>query len=214
MLNDIFDQYELQTYSKQLKQSIHMDDLAFYFKMGWQHIMSIDAIDHLLFILALSAIYLIKDWKKVLVLVTAFTIGHSLTLALSVYNILKINDKWVEFLIPCTIIITSIFNFIQANTISKSINLNYFFALFFGLIHGLGFANTIRFMLAKDQTIGWSLFGFNVGLEVGQIVVVSTILTISFLLVTLAKLPQKWWIYILSTITFTWAVNFAMDRIP
>ncbi len=191
-----------------------MNDLAFYFKIGWQHIISTDAIDHLLFILALAAIYLLKDWKKLLILVTAFTIGHSLTLALSVFNIIRLNDKWVEFLIPCTIIITSIFNFIQANAISKSINLNYFFALFFGLIHGLGFANTIRFMLAKDQTIGWSLFGFNVGLEAGQIVVVSIILIISCLVVTLAKLPQKWWIYIISVITFTWAVNFAMDRIP
>lgn len=191
-----------------------MNDLAFYFKIGWEHIISIDAIDHLLFILALAAIYLLKDWKKILLLVTAFTIGHSLTLALSVFNIIRINDKWVEFLIPCTIIITSIFNFIQANTISKSINLNYFFALFFGLIHGLGFANTIRFMLAKDQTIGWSLFGFNVGLEAGQILVVSIILVISYLVVNLAKLPQKWWIYIISVITFTWAVIFAMDRIP
>ncbi len=191
-----------------------MNDLAFYFKIGWQHIISIDAIDHLLFILALAAIYLLKDWKKLLILVTAFTIGHSLTLALSVFNIIRINDKWVEFLIPCTIIITSIFNFIQANTNSKSINLNYFFALFFGLIHGLGFANTIRFMLAKDQTIGWSLFGFNVGLEAGQIIVVSIILIISYLVVTLAKLPQKWWIYIISAVTFTWAVIFAMDRIP
>ena len=191
-----------------------MNDLAFYFKIGWQHIISIDAIDHLLFILALAALYLLNDWKKILILVTAFTIGHSLTLALSVFNINRINDKWVEFLIPCTIIITSIFNFIQANAISKSINLHYFFALFFGLIHGLGFANTIRFMLAKDQTIGWSLFGFNVGLEAGQIIVVSIILSISYFVVTLAKLPQKWWIYIISAITFTWAVNFAMDRIP
>ncbi len=191
-----------------------MNDLAFYFKIGWQHIISMDAIDHLLFILALAAIYLLKDWKKLLILVTAFTIGHSLTLALSVFNIIRINDKWVEFLIHCTIIITSIFNFIQANAISKSVNLNYFFALFFGLIHGLGFANTIRFMLAKDQTIGWSLFGFNVGLEAGQIIVVSIILIISYFVVTLAKLPQKWWIYIISVITFTWAVIFAMDRIP
>ncbi len=191
-----------------------MNDLAFYFKIGWEHIISIDAADHLLFILALAAIYLLKDWKKLLILVTAFTIGHSLTLALSVFNIIRINDKWVEFLIPCTIIITSIFNFIQANAISKSVNLNYFFALFFGLIHGLGFANTIRFMLAKDQTIGWSLFGFNVGLEAGQIIVVSIILIISYFVVTLAKLPQKWWIYIISVITFTWAVIFAMDRIP
>jgi hypothetical protein len=190
-----------------------MNDLAFYFKEGWQHIISTSALDHQLFIIALVAIYLLKDFKKVLVLVTAFTIGHSLTLALSVYNVVHISEKLVEFLIPCTIIITSIFNVLQKDISQKGVRLNYFFALFFGLIHGLGFANTIRFMLAKDQTIGWSLFGFNIGLEAGQIVMVILILFINYVLVNIAKLPQKWWVYILSTITFTWAVKFALERI-
>jgi hypothetical protein len=190
-----------------------MNDLAFYFKEGWQHIISASALDHQLFIVALTAIYLIKDFKKVLILVTAFTIGHSLTLALSVYNLVQVNDKLVEFLIPCTIIITSIFNVIQKDISQKAVRLNYFFALFFGLIHGLGFANTIRFMLAKDQTIGWSLFGFNIGLEVGQIIIVSIILAISYLLINITKLKQKWWVYILSAITITWAVKFALERI-
>ncbi len=191
-----------------------MNDLAFYFKEGWQHIISTSALDHQLFIVALTAVYLLKDWKKVLVLVTAFTIGHSLTLALSVYDVVHVGDKFVEFLIPCTIIITSIFNVLQKDVSQKAIRLNYFFALFFGLIHGLGFANTIRFMLAKGQTIGWSLFGFNVGLEVGQMLIVSIILVISYVLISIAKMPQKWWVYILSAITFTWAVKFALERIP
>jgi HupE / UreJ protein len=189
-----------------------MNDLAFYFKEGWQHIISTSALDHQLFIVALTAIYLIKDFKKVLILVTAFTIGHSLTLALSVYNLVQVNDKLVEFLIPCTIIITSIFNVLQKNATQKTVRPNYFFALFFGLIHGLGFANTIRFMLAKDQTIGWSLFGFNIGLEVGQMIIVSIILAISYQLINIVKLKQKWWVYILSAITFTWAVKFALER--
>jgi HupE / UreJ protein len=201
-----------QTYHKVFYQASIMNDLAFYFIEGWQHIISTSALDHQLFIIALVAIYLLKDFKKVLVLVTAFTIGHSLTLALSVYNVVHINEKLVEFLIPCTIIITSIFNVLQKDVSQKTVRLNYFFALFFGLIHGLGFANTIRFMLAKDQTIGWSLFGFNVGLEVGQIVIVSIILAVSYVLVDVAKLKQKWWVYILSTITFTWAVKFALER--
>jgi hypothetical protein len=191
-----------------------MNDLAFYCKEGWQHIISTSALDHQLFIIALSAVYLLKDYKKVLVLVTAFTIGHSLTLALSVYNVVRIHEGLVEFLIPCTIIITSAFNVMQKDIAHKAVRLNYFFALFFGLIHGLGFANTIRFMLAKDQTIGWSLFGFNVGLEVGQIIIVTIILLASYVIVNIAKLPQKWWVYILSTITFTWAVKFALERIP
>lgn len=191
-----------------------MNDLAFYFKEGWEHIISTSALDHQLFILALTAVYLLKDWKKVLILITAFTIGHSLTLALSVYNVLHINDTLVEFLIPCTIIITTIFNVLQKDVQQKRIRLNYFFALFFGLIHGLGFANTIRFMLAKDQTIGWSLFGFNIGLEVGQIIIVINILLVSYLVVNMLKAPQKWWVYLLSAITFTWAVKFAMERMP
>lgn len=135
-----------------------MQDLGFYFEIGWQHIIAWDALDHLLFVLALSAIYLIANWKQVLVLITAFTIGHSLTLALSVYNIVSINDKWVEFLIPCTIIVTAALNLLEKDYQPRSLRLNYFLALFFGLIHGLGFANAIRFMLSKDQGIGWSLF--------------------------------------------------------
>ena len=78
-----------------------MGDFTFYFKLGWHHIISLDALDHILFVLAISAIYLLNNWKQVLVLVTAFTIGHSLTLALSVYDVIRVNDKWVEFLIPC-----------------------------------------------------------------------------------------------------------------
>jgi hypothetical protein len=191
-----------------------MNDLAFYFKEGWQHIISTSALDHQLFIVSLTAIYLLKDFKKVLILVTAFTIGHSLTLALSVYDLVHINEKLVEFLIPCTIMLTSIFNLVQKDISQKAVRLNYFFALFCGLVHGLGFANTISFMLAKEQTIGWSLFGFNVGLEVGQIIIVTVLLFISYIIVNMAKLPQKWWVYILSTITFTWAVKFALERIP
>ncbi|MFC4262135.1 HupE/UreJ family protein [Ferruginibacter yonginensis] len=191
-----------------------MNDLAFYFKEGWQHIISWDALDHQLFIIALAAIYVVKDWKQVLVLVTAFTIGHSATLALSVYDVVRINDKWVEFLIPCTIVITAIFNFFQTDFTQKKWRLNYFFALFFGLIHGLGFANTIRFMLAKNQTIGWSLFGFNVGLEAGQIIVVFTILLLSYLCINLLKIERKWWVYFLSSATLIAAAIFAFQRLP
>ncbi len=191
-----------------------MSDFVFYFKEGWQHIISTAALDHQLFILALSAIYLLKDWQKVLLLITAFTIGHSLTLALSVYDILRVNSNWVEFLIPCTIIITAIFNFFQKNYHQKILRLNYYFALFFGLIHGLGFANAIRFMLAKDQTIGWSLSGFNIGLEAGQIIVVLLILLMSYLFVNIFKIKQQWWVMALSSVALLWALKFAVERMP
>ncbi len=160
-----------------------MSDFGFYFSLGWEHIISWDALDHQLFILALAAIYLLKEWKQVLVLVTAFTIGHSLTLALTIFNVIHFPSNWIEFLIPCTIVLTAISNLFQKNFTPRSIRINYFLALFFGLIHGMGFANKLRYILAKDQSIGWSLFGFNVGLEAGQIVVVIIVLAISFLFV-------------------------------
>lgn len=191
-----------------------MNDLAFYFKEGWQHIISFNAIDHQLFIIALAAIYILKDWKKVLVLITAFTIGHSLTLALSIYDVIRANEKWVEFLIPITIIITAIFNYFIKDFNKESLQLNYFFALFFGFIHGLGFANSIRFMLASNQKIGAGLLGFNLGLEAGQIVCVTIILLSAYLVINIAGLKRTWWIYTLSTITILWAVKFAVERIP
>lgn len=191
-----------------------MQDLGFYFDLGWHHIIACSALDHLLFVTALSAIYLLGNWKQVLVLVTAFTIGHSLTLALSVFDIIRVNNRWVEFLIPCTIIATALFNFLQKDFEPRSLRMNYFLALFFGLIHGLGFANAIRFMLARDQSIGWSLFGFNIGLEAGQIVVVLGILLVGYLLVTLGGLNRKWWVYALSAIAFCLATKMAWERFP
>jgi hypothetical protein len=191
-----------------------MSDFGFYFKLGWEHIISKNALDHQLFILALAAIYLLKDWKQVLILVTAFTIGHSITLALSVFDIIRFSSKWVEFLIPCTIVFTAIANLFQKKFTPKSVRINYFLALIFGLIHGMGFANSIRFMLASDQSIGWGLFGFNVGLEVGQIVLVVTILLVVTVLVTLFKINRRDWVIFSAGGVFSVALVMALERIP
>jgi HupE / UreJ protein len=191
-----------------------MQDFSFYFGLGWQHIISWNALDHLLFIAALSAIYLLKDWKQVLILVTAFTIGHSLTLVLSVLDIVRFNSKWVEFLIPCTIVVTAFTNLFQKKFTAKSIRINYFLALFFGLIHGMGFANAIRFMLAKDQSLGGGLFGFNVGLEAGQIVVVIILLTIAWWIFNFFKINRREWVIFLSAAVFSLALKMAIERIP
>ena len=191
-----------------------MSDFNFYFGLGWEHIMSWDALDHLLFIAALAAIYLLKDWKQVLILVTAFTLGHSLTLALSVMDVFRFPSNWVEFLIPCTIVVTAISNLFQKKFTPKSIRINYFLALFFGLIHGMGFANTIRFMLANDQSFGWGLFGFNVGLEAGQIVVVSTLLLVTQVLINIAKINRREWVIFLSAAIFSLALKIAIERLP
>lgn len=191
-----------------------MQDFGFYFGPGWEHIISKDALDHQLFIAALAAIYLLKDWKQVLILVTAFTIGHSLTLALCVFDVIRINSKLVEFLIPLTIVITAFSNLFQKKFTPKSIRINYFLALLFGLIHGLGFANYIRFMMADDQQIGWSLFGFNAGLEVGQIVVVTGLLLLSQLVVSVLKVNRRDWVLFLSAGVFALSLKMVLERIP
>jgi HupE / UreJ protein len=191
-----------------------MSDFKFYFGLGWEHIMSWAALDHLLFIAALAAIYLLKDWKQVLILVTAFTIGHSLTLALSVLDVIRFNSKWVEFLIPCTIVITAVSNLFQKKFTARSIRINYFLALFFGLIHGMGFANTIRFILAEDQNIGMGLFGFNVGLEAGQIVVVTILLLAAHLIVNWLKVNRRDWVIFLSAGVFSLALKIVLERLP
>lgn len=190
-----------------------MQDIGFYFKLGWEHIIHKDALDHQLFIAALVAIYMLKDWKQVLILVTAFTIGHSLTLALSVFDIIRFNSKWVEFLIPVTIVITAVSNLFQKKFTPKSIRINYFLALFFGLIHGMGFANSIRFMLASDQSIGWSLLGFNMGLEVGQIAVVIVLLLLAQILISVLKVNRRDWVLFLSAAVLGLSLKMALDRI-
>ena len=190
-----------------------MGDFWLYFTLGWEHIISRDALDHQLFIAALGAIYLIQDWKRVLVLVTAFTIGHSLTLALSVLDIVRFPSRWVEFLIPVTILITAISNLFQKKFTSRSVRINYFLALFFGLIHGMGFASSIRGMLSQDENLGWSLFGFNVGLEAGQIVVVAVILLLAAVVVNFCKVNRREWVIFLSAAVFSLSLKMALERL-
>lgn len=190
-----------------------MGDFGFYFNLGWEHIISWDALDHILFIAALAAIYSLRDWKQVLILVTAFTIGHSLTLALSVLDIVRFPDRVVEILIPLTIVITCIVNLFQKDFTKRTLRVNYFLALFFGLIHGMGFANTIRMMLARDQSIAMGLFGFNVGLEVGQIVVVALLLLISFIILKIPGVKRREWVIFLSAAVFGLALKMSLERI-
>lgn len=191
-----------------------MQDFGFYFGLGWEHIISWGALDHQLFIAALSAIYILTDWKHVLILVTAFTIGHSLTLALSVMDVVRFNSKWVEFLIPCTIVVTAFSNLFQKKFTAKSIRINYFLALFFGLIHGMGFANALRPMLARDQSLGWGLLGFNVGLEAGQLVVVTVFLVLGKVILDLFRVNRREWVIFLSAAVFSLALQMVFERIP
>jgi hypothetical protein len=191
-----------------------MQDFLFYLKLGWAHIISLDALDHQLFVLALIAIYTFKEWKKLLILVTAFTIGHSITLALSILDIVRLPSDWIEFLIPLTIVLTALGNILTKNKKQKQDKTHYYLALFFGLIHGLGFANTARVMIAKSQSIAVPLLGFNIGLELGQIVIVFAILILLFILLNLFKVNKKDWILFVSSGVFALSLKMTLERIP
>lgn len=191
-----------------------MNDFSFYFNIGWQHIITIEALDHILFIAALAAIYLLQDWKQVLILVTAFTVGHTITLVLSTKDWVQVNDRLIEFLIPCTIVITAVSNLFQKSFSQKAIRVNYVLALFFGLIHGLAFANTLRMILASDQSFALAMVSFSVGLESGQIMIVLFLLLLSQLFIRLLKVERKHWVIFVSAAVFSLALEMALQRWP
>jgi hypothetical protein len=191
-----------------------MEDFSFYFQWGWSHIISLDAMDHLLFLLALTAVYLFENRKQVIILITAFTIGHSLTLALSIYDTIHFKSSWVEFLIPVTIIITAALNFFRKDFDIKRQGFKYLITLIFGLVHGMGFAGTIKMSLAESQQIAIPLLSFNIGIEVGQIVVVFIILLLSQIVVHQLGFPRKWWVWLLSGISCVGGLYFALTRLP
>jgi len=184
-----------------------------YFKEGWQHIISSDALDHQLFILALAALYTMKNWRQALLVVTAFTIGHSITLALSVLGILNLNPQVVEVLIAATIAITAVANLVYPTLNGANTRRNYLFALFFGTIHGLGFASFIRFTLAEGQNIGYPLFQFNIGLEAGQVVFMIALLLVAYLLIEVWELKRHWWTIFISASVFLLSLKMLIERL-
>jgi hypothetical protein len=190
------------------------DDFLFYFQLGWSHLVSFDALDHQLFILSLIAIYTFEDIKKIVILVTAFTIGHSITLVLSAIDIFRFQSNWVEFLIPCTIVITALSNLIKIKSGTNTTTIHYYFAMGFGLIHGMGFANTIRMILAKDQMIGWGLLSFNLGLEIGQLFFVAFILLTTTLALEYFKIKKTNWVLFISAAVLSLSLEMALKRIP
>jgi len=179
-----------------------MDQFSQYLLIGKDHILDLrNGYDHILFVMALCAIYAVRDWKKVLILVTAFTIGHSITLALATFQVVNFNSTLVEFLIPCTIFVTAISNLFrsEASVTQSSIHINYLFAGGFGLIHGLGFSTLLRELLGRNDNIVSLLLAFNLGLEFGQIIIVGIFMAVTFIIVDLAGVSRRDWKMIISS---------------
>jgi hypothetical protein len=194
-----------------------MSEFQAYLQLGFDHITDSNGYDHILFIVALCTIYTLVDWKKVIILVTAFTIGHSVTLALATLGLISIRPDVIELLIPITILITAILNFFHKTPKSSYIKESnysprYPLALTFGLIHGLGFSNYLRALLGKEADILSPLLGFNIGLELGQLIIVFVILSIAFAMIELFRLSKLRWNDILSGIIVGMALSLIINN--
>lgn len=186
-----------------------------YLVLGFQHIMNWQALDHLLFILSITCMYKFYDVKKLLYLITAFTLGHSLTLALATLHWITFSQNWIEFLIPCTILFSAISNLNFQEHKSKNTKLprNKFVTVsIFGLIHGLGFSNYLQSLLGKESSIISPLLAFNIGLEIAQIIIVLSILIFSSLLIELFKTKLRYFVLVTSGIIIGLALPMVFER--
>jgi hypothetical protein len=178
-----------------------MSDFWLYFNIGLHHVLDIHAYDHVMFLMALTVPYTFKDWKNIVLLVSLFTVGHTTALIMSVYGVLKVNSAYIEFLIPITILATAVYNlFNSGKKASNTGNVNFiaFTTLFFGLIHGLGFSNYFKIIIDKGDSKLLPLLEFALGIEGAQLIVVLTVLTLSFVLQRFGKLNKRDWILVTS----------------
>lgn len=187
-----------------------------YWELGVDHIMDIHGYDHILFVMTLCSVYYLKEWKRVLILITAFTIGHTITLILATKELITISTGLVEFLIPLTIFVTALFNAVYRHErVGRLLHLSkYFAALFFGLIHGLGFSNYLRSLLVSESSIIKPLFAFNLGIEAGQMIIVVIIMFLTWFSVSYLKAPRREWNLILSGAALGISVTLMIERVP
>lgn len=197
-----------------------MDQFWLWFSTGLEHILDWNGYDHILYVMVLCAMFSVKDWKKLLVLITAFTIGHSLTLAASVVNLFNVKQIYVEVLIPLTILLTCVVNICfrrRFDPVQRSKNYNYRFnyilALCFGFIHGLGFSYLLKSMLGKEEHIAFPLLSFNLGLEVGQLVIVGFMLIVSVFLSRFTRIKKADFIFFISSAVFGIAFLLFIQRL-
>ena len=173
-----------------------MEGFIFYIKLGFYHVMDLGAYDHILFLLALALPFKFRQWKAVLILVTIFTVAHCLSLALAVYGVLTVSAAWVEFLIPITILATAIFNCLMKIDVEKHQHLGLHASItgFFGLIHGVGFSNYFRMLMADEPDKLTPLLGFATGIEISQVVAIIAALLLSLVAIDLFRINKAFYI--------------------
>ncbi len=199
-----------------------MDDFFIYLGLGFDHITDPRGYDHILFVVALCAVYTLQQWRQVLILITAFTIGHSITLALATLQLITYSTSLIELLIPITILITAITNFFFREPRTRTMLVadknqpgrvwRYALALGFGLIHGLGFSNYLRSLLGREADILQPLLAFNIGLELGQLLIVGLVLSVAFLVLEVLRGSRLRWVLAVSGIAAGMAISLILVR--
>ena len=179
-----------------------LTNFLFQIQHGMDHVLSLSAYAHILFLIVLAVPYLFKDWKRIFFLTIIFILGHSVTLALATYHVISVNSNWIAFLIPLTILVIALYNVFTAG--KKSLNekrsMLFFATLFFGLIHGLGFVNTFEATISNSDNKVIVLLENALGIEIGQLIVVFIILFIGFLCQTLFRFSKRDWVIVISAI--------------
>ncbi len=179
-----------------------MSQFWLYFRLGLEHVLDWQAYDHILFLIVLVAAYSFSSWKRILWLVTLFTIGHTLALFLSVYGIVKVDSAWVELLIPVTIIVTALYNIFTASKKerNKNHNLLSFTTVFFGLIHGLGFSSYFKMVASNTESKLLPLLEFALGIETAQVIVVIAVMILAFIAQNILSVSKRDWVLVTSAI--------------
>ncbi|WP_166962655.1 HupE/UreJ family protein [Yeosuana marina] len=191
-----------------------LENFWFNVQYGINHVLDINAYDHVLFLIVLTIPYVFKDWKRVFLLVSTFTIGHTLSLVLAAYHIVSVNGALIEFLIPVTILIIAVFNVFTAGRGPQKgkVGVLFFSTLFFGLIHGLGFAREFQMLAGKTDSKLALLVEFALGIEISQVIIVFCVLFLGYLMQTLFRFSKRDWMMVVSAIVVGLVIPMIIHR--
>lgn len=193
-----------------------MSDFWFYFNIGLQHVLDWSAYDHVLFLMVLAVPYSFDNWKQILWLVTVFTIGHTISLVVAAFEFFTPESSKIEFFIPMTILVGAIYNVFLAGKKSDESNFGMLlvFALFFGLIHGLGFSTFFVKLTAHLDSRTVPLVSFASGIELSQIIIIMAVLILGFIMQRMFRVSRKDWILVVSSIVIGLVIPMLKENYP
>jgi len=191
-----------------------MSDFWLYLKLGLTHVLDWQAYDHIVFLIVLIAAYNFSNWKRIFILVSLFTIGHTASLLLANYSVVTVSSKWIEFLIPVTILVAAVYNLFTSGKINRSekVGLFYVITVFFGLIHGFGFATYYKMITGGNDIL--PLFEFALGIEFAQLIIVAIVLISSFIFQSIFRFNKRDWVLVVSSIVIGVVIPMLQNNWP